>query len=1075
MGLKQPSSQGPSRRSFLRHAATTALLGPALIANRAEAQPAEAGAEDLTILGRVKLDRALYQHDQVLHGTLSFLRVPQGSIQVQWIDYLGRVAGEQTFAAQSTIPAPVDFSFDLRHGLTYMNAIRVKVGGVAQAVGQSFMRAPVPNPWNDYQVITWARYPDGFYDSLRAAGVNATIAYRDSEFSEILNNNFNFYVEQMVWEVYANYHKDLPQWRDTIAKVRADRSNLDLWVRKPCLNDPKTTEYVREQVQRYVRQHRAFSPLYYTISDELGQGDQISANDFCHSEFCAIAFTAYLRKSYGILQNVQAEWSLSEVIRWDDEGIRSGADWERSNLMITRTTTDLAFEAIALANLQQRYDSMRTFNKEWGTTFPEPRGGGMSPRDIWEPVMGLVRESLSVEDLTETALEKALGPLDQLNVRCGNRAGWNAPAKPTSFKSWAEVIAFLHRYDKELAEVQSTKGWNLAPWSDFRNFMDATFADAVLRAATVCKAEDPFARCATEGGQAPFAFGWYNYEQVLRVVDVIEPYNIGNNVEVVRSLKPSAIMLSTVGYDHQPGTPVTAEDRLRQHQAVRPVWWELFHNHQGSIIWDNQEATGTFVDLKTGKLTLPAETFRDVFLELRSGLGMLVMQCARTQASIAVHYSHPSVQAHWLLENVKKARQWMVDTVEAYVTSRFIAVRNSWTKLIEDLQVQYDFVSATQVAQGTLNSGQYRVFVLPESIAVSEAEAEQIRSFVQHGGIVVADFRAALLNEHCRHMDRGQLDELFGIAEGSTRPSGSAIKGEAGEDSLQLAGKDFGRVALGNTAIVTTTGKALAHGGDTPSVVVNHAGDGRAIYLNMDISDYAFERLNPHASPALPELLEGILGLAKIAPAVRVLGSDGKRSPGTEVVVFANGVCELVAIFRNPQLDDGGWGSYATKKSNWRDWTTNVDNAVFETEAEVTIEWLAEGATYDVRARKDLGSIKSCKATLDPWEALVFTRAAGPVPQLGLAVSSNGKAGSLLPVTLTSTGPHPEGTCRVVHLEFDTPVGKVYEAYTQNIPITSFPHTVSLPIAVNDPLGTWRIRGHDLLTGQSLDGSFAVS
>ena len=131
-----------------------------------------------------------------------------------------------------------------------------------------------------------------------------------------------------------------------------------------------------------------------------------------------------------------------------------------------------------------------------------------------------------------------------------------------------------------------------------------------------------------------------------------------------------------------------------------PIWWELFHSHQGTIIWDNQEATGTFVDLKTGQLTLPAETFRDVFLELRGGLGMLVMQAARQPARIAIHYSHPSIQAHWLLENVKNARHWMVDTVEAYITSRFIAVRNSWTKLVEDLQVQYDFVSATQVAAG---------------------------------------------------------------------------------------------------------------------------------------------------------------------------------------------------------------------------------------------------------------------------------------------------------------------------------------------------------------------------------------
>ena len=62
----------------------------------------------------------------------------------------------------------------------------------------------------------------------------------------------------------------------------------------------------------------------------------------------------------------------------------------------------------------------------------------------------------------------------------------------------------------------------------------------------------PHARCATEGGQAPFAFGWYNYENVVKAVDVIEPYNIGNNVEVIRSLNPNVFMVSTHGFEHKP-------------------------------------------------------------------------------------------------------------------------------------------------------------------------------------------------------------------------------------------------------------------------------------------------------------------------------------------------------------------------------------------------------------------------------------------------------------------------------------------------------------------------------------------
>lgn len=1072
--MREQDLHNSSRRRFLRGAAVAAALAPALGAARAAETHGGASSEEISVLGQIRIDNELYEHDQILKGSLRFLRQPKAPIAVQWIDSFGRVAGERLIATPASLAAGVPFTFDLRTGLTFMNSISVRVGGVVQAISRQFTISPAASDWDDYQVITWAYYPDGYYDQLREAGVNATIAYRDGDFSTVLDNNFNFYVEQMAWEVYANYHKDQAQWRETLAKVRADRANLENWVRKPCLNDPETQRYVRERLEKYVRQHRAFRPLYYTIADELGQGDQVSANDFCHSTHCAIAFSEYLRKSYGTIQDLRTEWALSEVIRWDDEAIQSGSDWQKEHLLINRTTTDGAFESIGLANLENRYGSVARFNREWGTSFPEPRGGGMGAREIWEPVLGAVRDSLSIPDLTEAALEKALGPLEQFNVRCGSRAGWNAPNEPTKFKSWTEVKSFLTRYDRELGEVRSSKGWNASPWSDFRNFMDWTFADAVLRAAKVCKAEDPHARCATEGGQAPFAFGWYNYEQVMRAVDLIEAYNIGNNVEVIRSLKPEALMVATVGYNHKPGTPMTDADRLRQRQEVRPVWWALFHAHQGTIIWDAQEEGGTFVDLESGKLTPSADCFAATFRELRSGLGKQVMGSTRTQDGIAIHYSHPSVQAHWLLENVKKARQWMVNTIDAPTDSRFIAVRNSWTKLIEDVQVQYDFVSASQVASGDLNSGKYRVFILPESIALSATEADQIRDFVRGGGMVIADGRVALLNERCRDVGSGQLNDVFGIAQGDARASGASVKGMAAEGTLDLAGRDFGPMTPSEAGLVATTAKALARSGEVPMILVNPYGKGRAVYLNMEMGDYAFDRLNPKASGVLPDLLEGILGLAQIRPRVRVLGADGKRLAGTEVVVFKNGECELAAIFRNPQSDDGGWGSHVVKKSDWRDWTTGADNSALEQPAEVTIHWDGAAATYDVRERKELGTVDSCKATLSPWEPLVFTRAPRALPKLNLVVPSSCVAGSATELVITGETATEEGTARVVRVELEKPSGAPYELYAQNAMVSALPHTVRVPLALNDPRGRWTVKAHDVMSGQTMEGSLAV-
>ncbi|HET7101737.1 MAG TPA: hypothetical protein VFJ52_11345, partial [Terriglobia bacterium] len=620
----------------------------------------------------------------------------------------------------------------------------------------------------------------------------------------------------------------------------------------------------------------------------------------------------------------------------------------------------------------------------------------------------------------------------------------------------------------------STEGWNVSPWCDFRNFMDETFADAILRAAQVCKEEDPHALCATEGGQCPFPFGWYNYEQVLRAVDVIEPYNIGNNVEVIRSLKPEAIMVSTHGYQYDPGKPLTASDRLMQKRAVRSIWWGVFHAHRGNLIWDDNLKNYQFVDPRTRELTPAAETFSEVFKDLHRGLPKLVMNSQRTHDGIALHYSQPSMQVHWLLSNLKHARQWVAHS-GGDRGSHITAVRNGWTKLIEDLGMQYNFVSNTQIEAGKLNSGEYRAFVMLQSLAISAHEAEQIRQFVHDGGLLIADYRNASMNEHGRDLGHGQLDDVFGISR-TVAPSAAGqpatARGVADEGSLELQGKQLKLLAPGDPGVKPTTGKSLAQSGSTPLVVVNTFGKGKAVFLNLEVAGYAYQRLQASLDTSLPDLMEGVFGLAGITPRLRVLGVDGKRLPGTEVVIYQNGGCEHVAVFRNPQFDDGGWGSFPTLEA--REWAGSIDNSLLEKNARVHLVWGAAGQTYDIRQRKDLGSGKSLDATLDPWSPLLLTRSAQPLPEFRLDDPGEIKVGQILGIIVNNSGPLPEGTSRLVSIEIDDPSGKTYDIYSRNLLVRSTPFREFIPIAFNDPTGRWMIRACDVMTGQSVQKPFSV-
>jgi hypothetical protein len=1024
---------------------------------------------DALVVARLTLDREVYDYGAALTGQVQFRLPASEPVLIQWTDSFGRVVQEVRLPVSNSGVARQSFSLDLTRGLTCRNWIRASSGGVEQAEGAQFLLSPPPSPWDDFHVISWAHYPDGFYDLLRQAGVDGTIAYRDGEWEHVLDNNVNFYVEQMAWEVFSIYHKNQPLWRGLLDRIERDRNNLDLWIRQPCVNDPKTDEYVGSRLRKYVRMHRAFRPLFYNVADELGQGDQIRPNDFCHSTHCTIKFAEYLRNLYGTTGALGNEWQVAELTHWDDESLKNGSKWAEGDLHIHYTTTDRAFDSVAIAALQAKYGSLAGVNQAWGTSFPSPQSA-TSDREQWGPLLALVSETRSVPELTEKALGEKLGSIERANERWGTHTGWGAPNKPAGFKSWAEVTAFLRRFDHELAQVRSTGGWNVSPWCDFRNFMDLTFADAIGRARAVCQAEDPHARCSTEGGQAPFAFGWYNYENVVKVVDVIEPYNIGNNVEVIRSLNPAVIMVSTHGFEHAPGKPLTDQDRLYQKRAPQPIWIGLFHGHRGSLIWDANLPEYRFVDEQTRQLTLSALTFSDLFNELHRGIGKLVINSRRLHDGIAIHFSQPSMQVHWLLDNVGNARHWMSHS-GAERHSHFTGVRNSWTKLLEDLGLQYEFVGARQTEEGKLQGGRWRVLIMPQSLAASSREVDQIRQFVRSGGLLIADYRAASMNEHGRDLGRGQLDDVFGIGRARGRSKGKSVLGVDSAPSLPLKGKEL-NLTVGDETVSATTGKPLARSGDVPLVIVNDFERGRAVFLNVEVASYAYDRLQATSKTSLPELMEGVLRLAGIEPQVRVLDRAGARLPGTEIVRFANGACEHVAIFRNPQLDDGGWGDLPTLPV--RGWAGEIDNSLLEKEAPVTISWSTAMPTYDVRAKRDLGETAKFDTVLDPWSPTVLTRSPRPIPGIRVEVPERIRAGDRLAVTLHDEAPLTEGTCRVVRLEFVAPGGRRRELYARNVLVEATPHTQQFPLARNDPEGQWQVRAYDVMTGRAVEAAFAV-
>ena len=186
----------------------------------------------------------------------------------------------------------------------------------------------------------------------------------------------------------------------------------------------------------------------------------------------------------------------------------------------------------------------------------------------------------------------------------------------------------------------------------------------------------------------------------------------------------------------------------------------MLHGDQGVIIYDEKNRYLT----KRGDPTRLGRNVGEVYRELAGGVCKLLTASARTQNPVTIHYSQASIHAHWMFEARPEGRNWLErGSAGERLRSDFLRLRESAVKLFEDQQLQYTFTAYEQLEQGHLARSGDKLLILPQSIAMSEQEVEAVRRFVRNGGTAIADGRLALMDAHCRRLETGQLDDLFGV------------------------------------------------------------------------------------------------------------------------------------------------------------------------------------------------------------------------------------------------------------------------------------------------------------------------
>jgi hypothetical protein len=305
-----------------------------------------------------------------------------------------------------------------------------------------------------------------------------------------------------------------------------------------------------------------------------------------------------------------------------------------------------------------------------------------------------------------------------------------------SFPSWDAVMP------ETTNEAMRRTDGNFSAWSDFKEWMDEAFARAVKVGTDAVKSVDPMAYVAIEGAQQP-GWGGYDYSRLTQLLDAMEPYNVGGNVEIIRSLNPKVVVLTT--------SP--AAGPWEKHR----VWYELLHGSRGLILWDPKSE---FVGPEGGLGPRGAEA-EPYFRELRGGIGATVIDAEREAGPIAILYSPASLRIEWMLEHKPQGEAWTKRSASSDEDGPMRWLRESYCRLLEDLGRPYTFVTPTQLERGDVVKSGYRVLILPRTSAMSEAEALALRGFVEQGGVLIADGRPGAYDGHGRKLSTPHLHDFF--------------------------------------------------------------------------------------------------------------------------------------------------------------------------------------------------------------------------------------------------------------------------------------------------------------------------
>jgi len=592
----------------------------------------------------------------------------------------------------------------------------------------------------------------------------------------------------------------------------------------------------------------------------------------------------------------------------------------------------------------------------------------------------------------------------------GDLAALNA-SWGTTFTNWSEV-GISNPTDNE--ESTSFGAGNFPRWFDRQAFKSYNY---VMYCKNLGKGFESIDLQAKVGFEGAGTFGQGDdLDLIVRTLGFWLPYPFTGD-EVIPSLPSRSHM---AGYGNWMGYQKDADSLLRH-------YWRMITRGADMVGWWMYDGIGDWHGWLAPDLR-PFPAVKDILEDtrfIREGVGDVLIRSQLQDDGVNLLYSFPSTFANRLHGG---------DAYGGYESCHI-----KMQKLIRDMGLQYRYVTDRMLRLGEFDPARCRVLVLTRADALGTKEVDVIRRFVEAGGTVIADVRTGMYDNHCKPRQQGILDDLFGIRrEGKNQPKKVA---------LTLPGKDGRPIAFGSVladpSVRTSSSTAVVRASvdGIPLLVQKPAGKGAAILLNF--SSFSLPDLGVEGVPAgMGAILETIFADAGIKPAIGVAAPRGQRARGIETTRWKDGDVEILSLYQ----------AYGKKRS-------------------ITVSLKTPRAVYDLRCGKFLGMVQDFPTAIVPGRAAFFALCPATTARPNLAMEKPAvQRGTLAKGVASVPG---AGGLHGLRVRVFTG-GKELDWFQKTLVANGTGTTFELPLAFNDPAGTWKIRAIDVLTGLAAETALSV-